>query len=60
VPIDPITPRSTTHYLAKGDPGLLTKTEDHYRHNLPPLSCDRHHFMDTSRWIFSSDQAGDP
>jgi hypothetical protein len=27
------------------------------RHDLSPLSCDRHDFMDTLRWIFSSGQA---
>jgi hypothetical protein len=31
VPVDPITSRSIAHTSAKGDPGLLMKTEEHYQ-----------------------------
>jgi hypothetical protein len=57
VSVDPVTPRSIAHYSAKSDPALLMENEEIARHNLSPLSCDRHDFMDTLRWIFSSGQA---
>jgi hypothetical protein len=31
VPVDPFTPRSIPYNSAKGEPGLLMKTEGHYQ-----------------------------